>query len=149
VVDTNRVNDTFRLFNHAREAANKFASIAEDANAFHLPRTVESRRKEVPEGVGRPRGLVFMEPVRQGRGRRGERLALEKGRTKGRRDIRGNALGSRAEMLDEDATLAEGLLVNYLAVGQTLAEGLLDTGAMGARGAELDLFDDGDLLVER
>jgi hypothetical protein len=51
-------------------------------------------------------------------------------------------------MLDEDATLAEGLLVNCLAVGQALAEGLLDTRAMGARGAELDLFDDGDLTVE-
>jgi len=51
-------------------------------------------------------------------------------------------------MLDEDASLAEGLLVNCLAVGQTLAEGLLDTRAMGARGSELDFFDDGDLTIE-
>jgi len=48
------------------------------------------------------------------------------------RDIRGDALWSGAEMLDEDATLAKGFLVNCLAVGQALAEGLLDTGTMGA-----------------
>lgn len=34
-----------------------------------------------------------------------------------RRDIQEHALWSRAETLDEDASLAEGLLVNCLAVG--------------------------------
>jgi hypothetical protein len=51
-------------------------------------------------------------------------------------------------MLDEDTTLAEGLLVNCLAVGQALAEGLLDTRTMGARGAELDFFDDANVIFE-
>lgn len=66
----------------------------------------------------------------------------------GERDIHGDAFRSGAEMLDEDATLAECFLVDCLAVGQALAEGLLDTRTMGARGAKLDLFDDGDLIVE-
>jgi hypothetical protein len=73
---------------------------------------------------------------------------FERTKQSGERDIRGDALWSGAETLDKDATLTEGLLVDRLAVGQALAEGLLDTGAMSARGAELDLFDDGDLTVE-
>lgn len=62
VVDADRIDDTFRFFDHTREAADEFASVAEDANALNLPRTIESWREEVPNGVGRPRRSVFWEP---------------------------------------------------------------------------------------
>lgn len=81
-------------------------------------------------------------------------LKREEGRSerpgigKNKVDIRNDALWSRAETFDEDTTLAKGLLVNCFAVGQALKEGLLETRTMGTRGAEFDLFDDGDLTVE-
>ena len=56
-----------------------------------------------------------------------------------------NAIWRGAKTLDEDATLAKGLLVNCLAVGQALAVGILDTRTMGRK---LDLFDDGELIFE-
>lgn len=62
MVDTDRIDDTFRFFDHTREAADEFASVAEDANALNLPRTIESWREEVPDGVGRPRRRIWREP---------------------------------------------------------------------------------------
>jgi hypothetical protein len=59
VVDTDRIDDTFRFFDHTSESADKFASVAEDAKALNFPRTIESWREEVPDGVGRPRGRVW------------------------------------------------------------------------------------------
>lgn len=75
MVDTDRIDDTFRFFDHTREAADKFASVAEDANALNLPRAVESWRKEVPDGVGRPRRGVWREPGAAREEGGGERLA--------------------------------------------------------------------------
>jgi len=51
-------------------------------------------------------------------------------------------------MLDEDVTLVKGPLVDCLVVSQALTEGPLHTGTMGVRGAELNLFENGDLIFE-
>ena len=51
-------------------------------------------------------------------------------------------------MLDEDVTLVKGPLVDCLVVSQALTEGPLHTGTMGMRGAELNLFENGDLIFE-
>ena len=63
MVDTDRIDDTFWFLDYAREAADEFASIAENANTLHFPRTIESRGEEIPDSVGRPRWRVIREPV--------------------------------------------------------------------------------------
>jgi len=51
-------------------------------------------------------------------------------------------------MLDEDAMLVEGPQVDCLAVSQVLTEGPLHPRTIGVRGAELNLFENGDLIFE-
>ena len=140
MVDTDRIDDTFWFLDYAREAADEFASVTENTNALHFPRTIESWGEEIPNSVGRPGWGVIREPEEG----RGERRRIGKNKV----DTRNDALWSRTETLYEDTTLAKGLLVNCFAVGQALEEGLLETGTMGTRGSEFDLFDDGDLTVE-
>jgi hypothetical protein len=61
VVDTYRIDDAFWFFDYTREAADEFASIAENTNALYLPRAVESWGEEIPDSVGRPRWRVWRE----------------------------------------------------------------------------------------